>query len=78
MQAKRISQPAINSMVPVGVLNNLEGPSTEFMLGRVYASAAESALRDVYEFEGKHLDARAQEMRAEGKFTSQNCDLLGR
>ncbi|RBL85273.1 hypothetical protein DDE05_18050 [Streptomyces cavourensis] len=78
LQAKRISQAAISSIVPMGVMNNLEGPSADFMLGRIYASASESALRDVYMLDGKYLDDAAQEMRAGNKFTSQNCDLVGR
>lgn len=78
LQAKRIDQAAIKSIVPVGVMLSLEGPSPDFMLGRIYADASTSALRDVHTFEGKFLDDATQATRAENKYTSQNCDLLGR
>ena len=48
------------------------------MLERVYASTPTSALRDVYMLDGKYLNNAAQEMRVGNKFTSQNCDLVGR
>ncbi len=78
IQAQRISPADIDATVPVGVLNNLEGPTPDFMLGRIYAAASEFALRDVYNLNGQWLDSAGQRMRASAKFSSQNCSLLGR
>ncbi|CUJ46620.1 Uncharacterised protein [Achromobacter sp. 2789STDY5608633] len=78
MQAKRINPTDIDSTVPMGVLNSLSGPSPDFMLGRIYASASESTLRDVFSLGGQWLDAAAQRTRAASKFASQNCNLVGR
>lgn len=78
VQANRISKAAIDSVVPVGVLRSLEGPSADFMLGRVYAAAEENALRDIYKAGGQYLDAEGRSMRATNKFSDKNCDLVGR
>lgn len=78
VQDKRISPADISTTVPMGVINSLEGPSPDFMLGRVYAAASESALKDVFSVGGQWLDDAAQRMRAASKVSSQNCNLVGR
>ncbi|EHK65281.1 hypothetical protein [Achromobacter arsenitoxydans] len=78
MQEKRISPADINTTVPMGVLNNLEGPSPDFMLGRIYSAASEFALKDVFSLGGQWLDDAGQRSRASAKFASQNCNLVGR
>ncbi len=39
MKAGQLSQQAINESVPISVLQRLEGPSNEFVIGKIHAAA---------------------------------------
>ncbi|MCP1404593.1 hypothetical protein [Achromobacter insolitus] len=77
MQAGRIVSSDIHSVVPMGVLDALSGPNADFVLGRIFESAAEAALHD---FKGASLDKYMDERRAfaQSRFTQSNCRLVGR
>lgn len=77
LQAGKIKREDLSSNAPVGVLFLLEGPTPDFMLGRIYESAQENALKDVYRV-GDHFNAdEEQELAASNKFASSNCQLIG-
>ncbi|MGS1006309.1 hypothetical protein [Achromobacter xylosoxidans] len=77
MQAGRIDSSDISSEVPMGVLDALSGPSSDFILGRIFESATQAALHD---FKAVSLDKYMDERRAfaQAKFTQSNCRLIGR
>lgn len=61
----------------MGVLDALSGPSSDFILGRIFESATQVALRD---FQAVSLDKYMEERRtyAQTRFMQSNCSLLGR
>lgn len=75
LQKNRIELKDRNEQVPSGFLLLLQGPTPDFVLGRVFESAQENALKDVITPDGitsKDLQATL----ARSKFTKQNCSLL--
>lgn len=77
MQAGRIDSSDIRSEVPMGVLDALSGPNADFVLGRIFESARQSALHDFKNVTlGKYMDERRTF--AQSQFTQSNCRLVGR
>lgn len=64
----------INSNVPIGITMRMQGPSLEFILGRIFEAAADDAADKVYE-----NDARDDflVMQARNLYTERNCGLIG-
>lgn len=77
MQDGRIVATDIRAEVPMGVLDALSGSSNDFILGRIFESATQVALRD---FQAVSLDNYMEERRtyAQSRFTELNCRLLDR
>jgi hypothetical protein len=76
LQARKIKREDLSSNVPVGVLFLLEGPTSDFMLGRIYESAQDHALKDVYQVGDHFNNDEEQEFAASSKFASSNCQLI--
>jgi len=77
LQSGKIKREDLSSNAPVGVLWMLEGPTPDFMLGRIYESAQDNALKDVYRV-GDHFNSdEEQELAASNKYASSNCQLIG-
>lgn len=77
LQAGKIKREDLSSNAPVGVLWLVEGPTPDFMLGRIYESAQDNALKDIYRV-GDHFNTdEEQELAASTKFASSNCQLIG-
>ena len=47
MKARQISEQAVKDEVPINVLQRLEGPSNEFVIGKIYAAATGYAYDDI-------------------------------
>lgn len=78
MKAGKIKKKDLDAEVPTIMLLLLEGPTPDFMLGRMFESAQNLALKDVYK-DGKHsVSKEARAMAAENKFTASNCHLIGK
>ena len=78
LKAGKISEKEFNDNVPVGAIWVLRGPSTDFIIGRVYENAVEDAYNSIHRKDGKELrisDA-TEEILAKNKFTSKNCALI--
>ena len=73
----KIKKEDISSNVPVGVMLLLQGPSTDFMLGRIFEGALDNALKDVFTTDGKYNNEEIQKVIAENKFHKHNCELIG-
>ncbi|WP_146907246.1 hypothetical protein [Arenimonas daejeonensis] len=76
-QAGRVEKSDINSIAPSGFLMVAQGPTIDFMLGRVFESAQENALKDVITADTVLHDDLKQSL-ASNKFVAGNCEILGR
>ena len=77
MLENKVKREDLSDTAPIGVLFRLEGPTPDFMLGRIFESAQDNALKDVYETEGKFNSDETQGMLASSKFASSNCQIIG-
>lgn len=73
----RIEREDISREAPLIMMMLLQGPTPDFMLGRVFEAAMEAAFEGVYETNGNFNDDDIQVMLAESKFQEQNCSLVG-
>lgn len=76
VQAKRITPEDLDSIVPSGVLMLAQGPTPDFILGRVFESAQHNALKDVITSDSV-LDKDLRQTLASRKYTAANCEILG-
>lgn len=72
----KIKRDDINQIVPMAVIFSARGPSADFMLGRVYEAASESALDGLYVNDGVPITEEMRDVRARNRFQSENCELL--
>ena len=84
LNANQITQEAMNTEVPVAVIMMLQGPSIEFIVGRIY----EAALSDAYDEIVKRRngmtlpisdwvhDEGVKKIKANTKFLANNCLLI--
>ena len=76
--ADKIDREDISQEVPIGVTMVLQGPSEEFILGRIYDAAQEEALRDVLKTGNEFNLEDLQNSIAGNKFRDGNCQLIGK
>lgn len=77
LQAGKIKQKDLDSESPWIMLLLLEGPNPDFMLGRIYASAQNSALKNVFNT-GNHLNSgEEQRVIAVQEFLRLGCEMVG-
>lgn len=76
MQGGRIAAKDFNSIPPSGLLMVAQGPTPDFILGRVFESAQENALKDVITMDSV-LHKDLQRSIASRKFTAGNCEIIG-
>lgn len=78
LNAGKIEQEDISQEVPIGVTMLLQGPSEEFILGRIYSFAEEEALGEVFKTGDDYNSKELQEIIASNKFQDGNCELVGK
>lgn len=78
LSAQKIKQEDISSQVPIGVTMLLQGPSEEFILGRIHSAAEEDALDEVFKTGDDFNDDELQKIIASNKYRDGNCELLGK
>lgn len=71
LESKKIQPADIDSEVPLAIVTLMGGPTTDFVLGRIFEAAMDSAAKDVL-----NPDRSLQKTSAQSKFASQNCGLL--
>lgn len=85
VEAGKLSREEIREAVPVGVLLRLQGPTVDFMLGRIHAGAEEDAHDSIVKTDsnggmlplGKWImNEEAQRTRASTNYLEGNCELL--
>ena len=77
LQAGRIKGEDLYSISPSGFLMLAQGPTPDFILGRVFESAQENALKDVITSETV-LEDELKKSIASRKYQEGNCEVLGR
>jgi hypothetical protein len=75
MKAGQISEQAAKDEAPINVLQRLEGPSNDFIIGKIYAAATGYAYDEIVKRKtGKWGPTQKQEARS--AYTNQNCVLI--
>lgn len=74
----KVDRKDLLSDVPSGLVMLLEGPSIDFILGRVYESAQDNALKGVFLTNGELNSRELQVAYSETKFQKANCRLVGK
>lgn len=78
IQAEKVKREDLSKGTPLIMLMLLQGPTPDFMLGRVFEGALDYALEDVFKT-GEHFNSyEVQESIAKNKFWKQNCQLIGK
>ena len=75
MKAGQISEQAVKAEVPINVLQRLEGPSNEFVVGKIHAAATGSA-RDEVVKRKTGMWGPTQKQEARSAYTNRNCILI--
>ena len=78
IQAEKVEREDLSKGVPTMMLLLLQGPTPDFMLGRVFEGAVGSALEDVFKTDDRFNSDKIQEIIAKDKFWKQNCQLIGK
>lgn len=78
LQSNKIRQSDCYSKLPLAMTWELQGPTPDFILGRVFEVAMEYALKDVYKADNTGSNEEAQKLKAEIEFSKRNCKLIGR
>lgn len=78
LRENKVKQEDLSNTVPMGMLLHIQGPTSDFALGRVYEKASDSGLKDIIKSGDKMNDKDIQRMLAEGRYTQQNCSLIGK
>lgn len=78
LRENKVRQEDLYNKVPMGMMMHIQGPTSDFALGRVYEKAVESGLKDIIKSGDKINDKDVQKILAEGRYNQQNCQVLGR
>lgn len=78
LRAGKIKREHLSTEAPMILLLLLEGPTPDFMLGRIFEAAQESALEDVYKSNESFNSDEVQSTLAKTKFWKLNCQLIGK
>jgi hypothetical protein len=77
LQAQKIERKHISEEVPIGVTFLLQGPTPDFILGRIFEAAQDEALKGILKTGDSMNSDDVQKLLAQSKYTKQNCRLLG-
>jgi len=78
LKLNKIKRADLSSEVPVAMGWSLQGPTPDFMLGRVFEVSMKYALKDVYKTDNNTYDENMQKIIAKRKFSKRNCNLIGK
>lgn len=76
LEENKIYEKDIRSIVPIGLTLVLQGPTSDFVLGRIYAAASDNALIGIINTDGKSNNNVEQQILAKDKISKCNCELL--
>ena len=76
VRAGKVTREDISAEVPIGLVMLLQGPSTDFILGRIFESVQEYALKEVVKSKDGVNEKPVQAVIASNMFRAANCSLL--
>lgn len=76
VRSGKIKKEDLNSEVPIGLIMLLQGPSTDFILGRIFENVQEYSLREVVKSKDGVNEKAVQILIASNKFRAANCSLV--
>ena len=77
LQAGKVERADLSATLPIGLVLRLQGPTADFMLGRIFEGAVESGLEGVFGNGEQFNSEETQIALAQSKFREQNCKLIG-
>jgi len=77
VRSGKVDRQDISEGVPLAVFLRLQGPTAEFILGRVFEASQVSALEKVYKTGETFNSEELQETIARNEFWNRNCQLIG-
>lgn len=77
VKAEKVTREDLSNDAPLLLLLLLQGPTPDFMLGRIFESAQDIALEGIYRTGGNLNSVDDQKSLAKSKFWSLNCQLIG-
>lgn len=78
VKSEKVKREYLSTEAPLMMLLLLQGPTADFMLGRIFEAAQKSALEDVYKTGQNFNSDEMQESLAKNKFWKLNCQLIGK
>jgi hypothetical protein len=75
MKAGQLTQQALNESVPINVLQRIEGPDNEFVIGKIHAAATGSANDEIVKRK-TGIWGPTQKQEARFAYTYHNCVLI--
>lgn len=77
LRKELVTDEDIQSEVPIGLTWQLNGPTSDFMLGKIYNTAEDNVLEDVYKDGNDFIESKEIQINiAETKYNRANCNLL--
>lgn len=73
LKENKIKEKDISNEVPWILMLLFEGPSDDFILGRIYSAAERDALKDILNTEGKPNPDEVQKVLARNKISNSKC-----
>lgn len=77
VKSEKVKREDLSTEAPLMMLL-LQGPTADFMLGRIFEAAQKSALEDVYKTDQNFNSDEMQESLAKNKFWKLDCQLIGK
>lgn len=77
LQSGKIANKDVNGQVPISLVLLLQGPTPDFILGRVFEAAQDNALKKVLKTDDKMNPAEIQKIMAKNEFSNKNCQFIG-
>ena len=77
LKANKITREDASREVPIAMLLFVGGPTSEFILGRMFERATDSAMKNVAEVGGQYVPTEQRPLLASNEFTRMNCRLIG-
>jgi len=78
-EQRKFTREEASKIVPTGFLLVMQGPSHDFVLGRLWESITEYASKELFrKLEGQIYTDERIKFLAETEYANQNCELIGR
>jgi len=77
LESKKVKKEYFSAKAPGGIVDNLWGPTPDFVLGRIFQATQESAFDAIWP-DSQMYTKEPGKIRAENKFREMSCELIGK